>query len=350
MTKHFTWLLLATLVAGLLTTAAQAVAVVDFFSMRGTTATTLSGTGNTDDPSLGTTTETADAARMIGYFPEQTLVNIGDKITLSFSVSFVAADGTMSNGTDNFRFALFDRNGETQEATNSNLAVNGTSNTNAFRGYWYGVDTNTNATGAQGAIRARSGTTADDDPFANASAPLLGTAGGEEVTLAVGETYTGTMILTLTNTNEITLSGSFTDPDAGPNEYAFVDTAPPTKSFSVVGFLNGNAIDADQANFQNIDVTYTPFSAALVGDHNGDGVVDAADYVAWRKDPDANGGDPDGYDDWVTDFGESNLGSGGGQSVGAVPEPALLPLAGIAGLVAFGLMRRRPSLARVKCC
>jgi hypothetical protein len=104
---------------------------------------------------------------------------------------------------------------------------------------------------------------------------LLGTAGGEEVTLAVGETYTGTMILTLTNTNEITLSGSFTDPNAGPNEYSFVDMAPPTKSFSVVGFLNGNAIDADQANFQNIDVTYTPFSTALIGDHNGDGMVDA---------------------------------------------------------------------------
>jgi hypothetical protein len=285
---------------------------------------------------------------MIGYFPEQTLVNIGDKITLSFSVSFEAADGTISNGTDNFRFALFDRNGETPEATNSNLAVTGTSNTDAFRGYWFGVDTNTGG-GAQGAIRARSGTTGDTDPFANASAPLLGTAGGDEVTLAVGETYAGTMILTLTNTNEVTLSGSFTDPNAGPNEYAFVHTAPPTKSFSVVGFLNGGALDADQANFLDIDVTYTPFSASLAGDHNGDGVVDAADYVAWRKEPDANGGDPIGYEDWVADFGESNLGSGGVQSAAAVPEPALLPLAGIAGLVAFGLLRRRPHYARITC-
>jgi hypothetical protein len=156
------------------------------------------------------------------------------------------------------------------------------------------------------------------------------------------------MILTLTNTNEITLSGSFTDPNAGPNEYSFVDTAPPTTSFSVVGFLNGNAIDADQANFQNIDVTYTPFSAALTGDHNGDGVVDAADYVAWKKDPAAFGGDPNGYNDWVEGFGESNLGSGGGQNA-AVPEPALLPLAGIAALVVYGVLHRRPQYARVTC-
>jgi hypothetical protein len=57
----------------------------------------------------------------------------------------------------------------------------------------------------------------------------------------------------------------------------------------------------------------------LVGDHNGDGVVDAADYVAWRKNPDAFGG-PGGYTDWVENFGEG--GGGSGNSGAAVPEPA----------------------------
>jgi len=36
-------------------------------------------------------------------------------------------------------------------------------------------------------------------------------------------------------------------------------------------------------------------NATLNGDYNGDGKVDAADYVAWRKDPADHGGTPDGY-------------------------------------------------------
>jgi hypothetical protein len=44
---------------------------------------------------------------------------------------------------------------------------------------------------------------------------------------------------------------------------------------------------------------------ALMGDYNGDGNVDAADYVVWRKDPASFGGDPDGYNAWRADFGES---------------------------------------------
>lgn len=73
----------------------------------------------------------------------------------------------------------------------------------------------------------------------------------------------------------------------------------------------------------------------LLGDHNDDGTVDAADYVAWRKLDEAN---TTGYDQFVQHFGETNIvvGSGGG---GAVPEPGGVLLAVVAA--AWLAARRR---------
>jgi hypothetical protein len=51
------------------------------------------------------------------------------------------------------------------------------------------------------------------------------------------------------------------------------------------------------------------------GDYNEDGVVDAADYVVWRK---SGGGEP-AYDAWRENFG-TGLGSAFGQG-SSVPEP-----------------------------
>jgi hypothetical protein len=59
------------------------------------------------------------------------------------------------------------------------------------------------------------------------------------------------------------------------------------------------------------------------GDYNGNGTVDAADYVLWRKDPGAFGGDPAGYNTWRTNFGRA---SGAGANLTAVPEPTSIGL------------------------
>jgi len=68
-------------------------------------------------------------------------------------------------------------------------------------------------------------------------------------------------------------------------------------------------------------------------DHNGDGVVDAADYVAWRK---LNIDGAQGYDDFVENFGEPSPGAGGG----AVPEPSATVLMLIAMFFACWTVRR----------
>jgi len=58
----------------------------------------------------------------------------------------------------------------------------------------------------------------------------------------------------------------------------------------------------------------------LPGDFNEDGIVDAADYVVWRK---TNSGDMDAYNLWVTNFGRILEGSDGNEfGSSSVPEPA----------------------------
>jgi autotransporter-associated beta strand protein len=84
-----------------------------------------------------------------------------------------------------------------------------------------------------------------------------------------------------------------------------------------------------------LDVTTGP-PVGLPGDYNEDGIVDAADYVVWRK---TDGSQP-GYDDWRMNFGRT-AGSGSGSSLnpGAVPEPSAIALV-ILGISAAAFARR----------
>jgi T5SS/PEP-CTERM-associated repeat protein len=98
-------------------------------------------------------------------------------------------------------------------------------------------------------------------------------------------------------------------------------------------------------------VNYGPNAVSLTvmlpGDFNGDFVVDAADYVAWRK----AGGLQDGYDAWRTNFGRTAADGGSAASVAArsaVPEPSTIILIMASCLAAGGMSRnlrvRRRSL------
>ncbi|HEX2477358.1 MAG TPA: right-handed parallel beta-helix repeat-containing protein [Lacipirellulaceae bacterium] len=83
--------------------------------------------------------------------------------------------------------------------------------------------------------------------------------------------------------------------------------------------------------------------AALAGDYNGDGTVDAADYVVWRK----TGGSQSSYDQWRTNFGHTG-GSGSGATgfaSAAVPEPTAIVTLVIASLV--GRPRRRRAVRSI---
>ncbi len=90
----------------------------------------------------------------------------------------------------------------------------------------------------------------------------------------------------------------------------------------------------DYGTGSNSQITLMP--GGLAGDWNNDGKVDAADYVTWRNDPANNGGDPDGYNIWRQNFGNSS-GSGAALSSSAIiPEPATILLL-IAAIVVLPL-------------
>jgi hypothetical protein len=79
----------------------------------------------------------------------------------------------------------------------------------------------------------------------------------------------------------------------------------------------------------------------IPGDYNQDDVVDAADYVVWRK---IDSGNSQGYVDWQENFGEG-MGSAGGSAGGShsqtgVPEPSTVALLMVAA--AGPCLRRRP--------
>ena len=81
--------------------------------------------------------------------------------------------------------------------------------------------------------------------------------------------------------------------------------------------------------------------AALLGDYNRDGSVDAADYVVWRN-TDING--QQGYDDWRENLGSTAPSFGlaiGVESLTAqIPEPATWA-SGLIAMVGVALRRKR---------
>jgi T5SS/PEP-CTERM-associated repeat protein/autotransporter-associated beta strand protein len=94
-------------------------------------------------------------------------------------------------------------------------------------------------------------------------------------------------------------------------------------------------------NLQSVVVTVVP---ALPGDFNADGIVDAADYVVWRKEilpPNA----PTDYNTWRQHFAESASGSSGNSDTPSIPEPPLF-MSAVVALILLLIKPRRRSRCR----
>jgi hypothetical protein len=259
-------------------------------------------------------------------------VNTGDKLSLTYTVSFNDATGMATNSGDNWRFALYDLNGEVAPEA-ENTASNGSTDTNGFLGYWAGVKTGAGA-GAAGSLRERFDTS-NNDLFANASAtanlvtpPITGTNvlfAGLINGVGTPTLYTGELTITKTAAG-IDLSGKFSG-NGGENTFAFSETTPVSLTYGAAGFLNGGGMSADQVIFQDVVVTLTPAGSPVPGDFNSDTKVDDVDFGIWKDDfgTTKDGGD---FLDWQGNYG---TGVTAVAAAGVVPEPAA------ASLFALGL-------------
>jgi hypothetical protein len=121
----------------------------------------------------------------------------------------------------------------------------------------------------------------------------------------------------------------------------------------------GDVLSLRDVDFYFAWVSFTnPLSLGIAGDYNGNGTVDAADYVLWRvnlgmattlpNDTTPGTVEQVDYDVWRSNFGRSS-GAAGGAAFGSqqVPEPASI----MSGLAAFvlGTAARRRNRARAGC-
>jgi hypothetical protein len=119
-------------------------------------------------------------------------------------------------------------------------------------------------------------------------------------------------------------------PVGGPTSAAIIPT---TLSAGGIHALSALVTRADGETLQTTNIV-TVLTASLAGDFNRDGLVNAADYVAWRKiDNNAIG-----HNEWRSNFGNL-IGSSGTLSNATIPEPT--SVVWVLSFGAVGAWRRR---------
>jgi hypothetical protein len=263
------------------TGSASAEDVTDWHTFRDTTAATLRQNG-TNDPIVGGLasepgTATANSSFLIGYLNTPlSIPNVGDQIALTYTVRFDDATG-MSTPGDNFRFALFDENGQTRVTAPETATAGVVGSTNDYRGYIFGNKGGGGA-GDAGTARERIATLVSGANAFSAASPNNTTVSANQAPTGTnirlissvngdgaGHTYLANMTLTRTSATSITAHGvligtnneltSLPGP-GGPNIFTFNDTSvpPPSGTFGAVGWLIGNALSVDKVLFEDVVV------------------------------------------------------------------------------------------------
>jgi hypothetical protein len=283
---------------------------------------------DTSSPTVGDGTADSAAQEMIhSPFPEITLANTGDKIIFTGSVALsgtVNSPASQGNPRTQFRFGLFDGDSTGPDDT-------------GWVGY-YMSNRHGNCCGTPGVLALK--------PEGNTSAYLstggqvvLASAPGDGTAASLFHDGTYSMTLEIERSgSDLVISGELEGSNGFMQSLSATNLTASTLgtyTFDRLGFLLGDNLDADLAAFSNLLVTY--IEAFAPGDFNGDDVVDAADYVAWRK----TNNTQTRYNEWRTNFGNSGEGASAEiVSFASVPEPTTWLLLSIAAFAAA--CNRRP--------
>jgi hypothetical protein len=106
-------------------------------------------------------------------------------------------------------------------------------------------------------------------------------------------------------------------------------------NFSVVGGQLSLALPSFNGNDAYFLMLTAPVASNLLGDFNGDGTVNAADYVVWRN----TNGTATAYEQWRSHFGQTSGSGANGPLSESVPEPATFVTL-LAGILLFGFKTR----------
>jgi hypothetical protein len=176
------------------------------------------------------------------------------------------------------------------------------------------------------------------DFYVSSGAPRIEVRGfsGDGISSLSDATVTGTILATTGPTsasspNEVPIDAGYVAALVGQASHLGVRMRS-LDSFVYVGFT---ALEGHNSLVPpRLVIEYT--LPGLAGDINEDGSVDAADYVAWRK----NGGTQQQYTEWKANFGQSTGSGSGARSASetAVPESATL-WAAITTVASLGLAR-----------
>lgn len=217
---------------------AQAASVASWTQFSGSISSGL----NSSSPVLGNgTSESADGQTIYAATPTYTLANVGDAVTFSGSVTFSSLNAPQA---DQFRFGIYDVNGQSGAtgwlgyfASNS-----GTSGGPTYSRLWERSNPNTGSFGSgTGAV-----TIANVNATPNNTSFVSGTY---NFSIAALRTASGlTLTWTLVNSTASTYSVSGT----------FADTTAQSYVFNRVGIFTGGGLNANQASFSNMDMTFTP--------------------------------------------------------------------------------------------